>query len=150
VRIRLRTPAEVVALSPFKRTWAELPADAFDINDCIRLGCRERGTCQCAQIKLRPRVRYDVCFFFEFYRQTSTWMLARDRASRNKISKWQRRRILKRDGGRCLRCRSTERLEIDHIVPVARGGSNADDNLQTLCWKCNNGKGATLAEAPNA
>lgn len=31
-------------------------------------------------------------------------------------------------------------LEIDHIVPVARGGCTVEENLQTLCWKCNRAK----------
>ncbi|PWM58526.1 MAG: hypothetical protein DBX93_01330 [Oscillospiraceae bacterium] len=31
-------------------------------------------------------------------------------------------------------------LEIDHIVPVSKGGSTTEDNLQTLCWKCNRAK----------
>lgn len=35
-------------------------------------------------------------------------------------------------------------LEIDHIVPVAKGGLTAEDNLQTLCWKCNRSKGAKI------
>lgn len=33
-------------------------------------------------------------------------------------------------------------LEIDHIIPVSKGGLTAEDNLQTLCWKCNRSKGA--------
>lgn len=28
-------------------------------------------------------------------------------------------------------------LEINHIIPVATGGETVEDNLQTLCWKCN-------------
>ena len=31
-------------------------------------------------------------------------------------------------------------LEIDHIIPVAKGGETVEDNLQTLCWKCNRAK----------
>ena len=31
-------------------------------------------------------------------------------------------------------------LEVDHIVPRSHGGTNAMDNLQTLCRKCNQGK----------
>ena len=31
-------------------------------------------------------------------------------------------------------------LEIDHIVPVSKGGCTTEDNLQTLCWKCNRAK----------
>jgi len=35
-------------------------------------------------------------------------------------------------------------LEIDHIVPVSKGGLTAEDNLQTLCWRCNRSKGAKM------
>ena len=31
-------------------------------------------------------------------------------------------------------------LEIDHIIPIAKGGQTVEDNLQTLCWKCNRAK----------
>lgn len=48
--------------------------------------------------------------------------------------------IFNRDGNKCKQCGSTEHLTIDHIVSVYRGGSNAYDNLQTLCNRCNAGK----------
>lgn len=35
-------------------------------------------------------------------------------------------------------------LEVDHIVPVSRGGLSVPENLQTLCWKCNRTKGAKV------
>ena len=31
-------------------------------------------------------------------------------------------------------------LEVDHIVPVSRGGVSTPENLQTLCWRCNRSK----------
>lgn len=31
-------------------------------------------------------------------------------------------------------------LEVDHIVPVSRGGLSTVGNLQTLCWRCNRSK----------
>src|SRR5690606_11149401 len=31
-------------------------------------------------------------------------------------------------------------LEVDHIVPLSKGGTSTPDNLQTLCWKCNRTK----------
>ncbi len=49
--------------------------------------------------------------------------------------------ILKRDRYRCRMCgRAGIELEVDHKVPVAQGGSDALDNLQTLCFDCNRGK----------
>ena len=31
-------------------------------------------------------------------------------------------------------------LEVDHIMPVSKGGLSAPANLQTLCWRCNRRK----------
>ena len=35
-------------------------------------------------------------------------------------------------------------LEIDHIMPISKGGITSMGNLQTLCWKCNRSKGAKI------
>ena len=42
----------------------------------------------------------------------------------------------------CAQCGATTNLEVDHIVPLARAGSNDPDNLQWLCRPCNRAKGA--------
>jgi hypothetical protein len=58
-----------------------------------------------------------------------------------------RTRILERDDFRCRRCGAgprEEKLVIDHVVPVASGGTSDESNLQTLCVPCNAGKGARL------
>lgn len=34
--------------------------------------------------------------------------------------------------------------ELDHIIPIACGGSHTKDNVQLLCRKCNQDKGATI------
>lgn len=52
--------------------------------------------------------------------------------------------VWQRDSGRCVKCGSQERLEFDHIIPVALGGGNTDRNLQLLCVACNRTKGATI------
>jgi len=31
-------------------------------------------------------------------------------------------------------------LEVDHIIPLSKGGLSTEDNLQTLCWRCNRTK----------
>lgn len=31
-------------------------------------------------------------------------------------------------------------LEVDHIIPISKGGLSTEENLQTLCWRCNRTK----------
>ncbi len=50
-----------------------------------------------------------------------------------------------RDGGRCVRCGGTQDLEFDHIIPVSKGGSNSERNVQILCGQCNRSKGGSIA-----
>ncbi len=63
-----------------------------------------------------------------------------------------RESIKQRDHYTCQKCGvSVEEephllLEIDHIVPISKGGMTSVDNLQTLCWKCNRSKGAKLLD----
>jgi 5-methylcytosine-specific restriction endonuclease McrA len=48
-----------------------------------------------------------------------------------KIAVWAR------DEGRCVMCGSGERLQFDHVIPVAKGGANSFENIQILCQACN-------------
>ncbi len=41
-------------------------------------------------------------------------------------------------------CTVSKNLSVDHIVPVAKGGTDDLENLQTLCLACNSKKGARL------
>jgi len=43
-------------------------------------------------------------------------------------------------GKKCVKCCSIERVEIDHIKPLSKGGTNHIDNLQPLCKNCNSRK----------
>lgn len=61
------------------------------------------------------------------------------------IAKEMRADILERDLHQCRECSSTDRLEIDHILPVSRGGESTADNLQVLCRPCNRAKRAKLS-----
>ncbi len=61
-----------------------------------------------------------------------------------------RQAIKERDDFTCKMCGNSIHsepnllLEIDHIIPVSKGGVTEESNLQTLCWKCNRSKGAKL------
>ena len=62
------------------------------------------------------------------------------RYGRQPIPRELRHKVFQRDGYRCRECGTSKNetsLEIDHIVPVSRGGTNDIDNLQTLCRECN-------------
>lgn len=53
--------------------------------------------------------------------------------------------VLKRDNFTCQKCGATAKdgakLHVDHIIPVFKGGKTTISNLQTLCDRCNIGKG---------
>jgi tetratricopeptide (TPR) repeat protein len=67
-----------------------------------------------------------------------------ERRRRTTIPEDVRHAVWRRDEGRCVRCGSQEKLEFDHIIPVSRGGSNTERNLQLLCEPCNRAKSATI------
>lgn len=58
--------------------------------------------------------------------------------------------ILERDNYTCKLCGNSTKLEpnllleIDHIIPISKGGMTELNNLQTLCWRCNRAKGAKV------
>ncbi len=56
-----------------------------------------------------------------------------------------RTRVFARDDYTCQYCGERgKRLECDHVIPVARGGSHDDDNLKTACLPCNRSKRSRL------
>lgn len=60
-----------------------------------------------------------------------------------KISKAVRFEILARDGFRCRYCGASApdvRIDVDHVIPLFRGGTNDPGNLVAACFPCNSGK----------
>ena len=50
---------------------------------------------------------------------------------------------LERQGGRCFYCRKkVDAYHEDHVIPLAKGGSNGPENLVIACPTCNLRKGA--------
>ncbi len=71
------------------------------------------------------------------------------RVERGKVSNKMRFSIYERDNYRCQICGRrlpAEKLEIDHIKPIAKGGKSTYDNLQSLCKRCNQEKGDSYVE----
>jgi len=60
--------------------------------------------------------------------------------TRETISEEVRHEVWRRDGGKCVKCGSQEKLEFDHVLPLSRGGSDTVRNIQILCEKCNREK----------
>lgn len=62
---------------------------------------------------------------------------------RKNISKKLRFEVFKRDSFKCQYCGSSAPdvvLNVDHIKPVSKGGTNSILNLVTSCFDCNSGK----------
>lgn len=85
----------------------------------------------------------DLPFFFgeieklNAYRESAQYQ-------RRLITLKRRLEIIAKDGGRCCLCgraaRDGVQLDVDHFIPVSKGGKSTDDNLWTLCHDCNLGK----------
>jgi hypothetical protein len=63
-----------------------------------------------------------------------------DRSAKRRIPDPMLAEVSSRDGARCRRCRIAINLEVDHIIPVSKGGKTEKSNLQTLCRRCNRRK----------
>lgn len=135
---------------PFKRGHAMKVAHAVTAN--VAAWVREhqgqhRCACGCGQaIRIHPAYRWEgipqfvrACFLrLRIGENHPNWL--EDRAAAPRSGRYFlpriRREILERDGFRCHQCGSTDRLAIDHVVPVAEGGEGTAANGQALCHGC--------------
>lgn len=81
--------------------------------------------------------------YFELKKQNKLNEIS-SRVERSKMSERLRYDVLKRDHYKCQICGSTAKdgakLQVDHIIPVSKGGKTEMSNLQVLCSRCNIGK----------
>jgi len=52
-------------------------------------------------------------------------------------------RVIRRDNYTCQICEKhlrDDEVEFDHIIPVSKGGSTEEDNIQLTCYECNRDK----------
>jgi len=50
------------------------------------------------------------------------------------------RGILRQYHDACAYCGSTDRIELEHVIPIARGGRDAIGNIVPACYACNRSK----------
>lgn len=68
------------------------------------------------------------------------------KTQRSSMTNDLREAIKKRDNYTCCLCGNSVfnepnlLLEVDHIIPISKGGKTEASNLQTLCWRCNRKK----------
>jgi len=65
-------------------------------------------------------------------------------SKRERISDSVRLFVWQRDEGKCVICGNKEKIEFDHIIPIAEGGANTERNIQILCESCNRNKGKKI------
>lgn len=52
-------------------------------------------------------------------------------------------RVVRRDNNQCQICSKVlkdDEIEFDHIIPLSRGGSSEENNIQVTCFDCNRDK----------
>lgn len=101
--------------------------DAEQIIDCI--------------VRLNKKTRH-------FYEDEKIWE-SMCRVEEGKISNRLKKDIFDKNHYRCVRCGSRRHLEIDHIIPVSKGGVTSYSNLQTLCHRCHQRRLERLAQQGN-
>ena len=84
----------------------------------------------------------------DFERQLNTSVVSPEfiTLQRRKMTQKLKNQVLNRDNYTCQYCGKSKKkypnliLEVDHIIPVSKGGRSELNNLQTLCKECNRQK----------
>ena len=66
------------------------------------------------------------------------------------VSTARRYEIYLRDNKQCYQCAkelAKDEFELDHLIPIAKGGANNPENLAVSCLFCNRSRGTKIEEA---
>lgn len=140
--MKLIQTGELVGLKG-KKSWLIEPASLRAAMAIRNAGLPEPPTIETALL--------DKAFLEIEYLRAENDRLRIVAARRSRRPLRQRFEILKRDGYRCRYCGRSGRdvqLEVDHLIAVADGGTDEDDNLVTACGDCNLGKSDRPAPPP--
>ncbi len=101
---------------------------------------KEFGTLNARWDGLRPQCL--LC-----HRRNAAIIHSRRSAAAGSYSRTDVDRLFQQQDGKCAYCScKLRRFHVDHIIPLARGGSNWPDNLALACTFCNLSKGAKTPE----
>ncbi len=133
-------PYRIIAMGGNKSDWWLYRGKTIHASDIAHLSDEEQKL-KVANAVLKHEKRYT-----QLRRQQEAYARIEntDAARRERIPDDVRLFVWQRDEGKCVKCGGTERLEFDHIVPVAKGGSNTERNVQLLCEACNRAKGTNI------
>lgn len=73
---------------------------------------------------------------------------ARERNAEGSHTLEQWKDLKTKHNNRCANCKEEKPLTKDHIIPLARGGSDYIENIQPLCRNCNSRKWIHIHENP--
>lgn len=112
--------------SDFQSQWDQLPEASPEL---------------CRQLEVEQNRKADA-MLFESHRVdlAPTDQIKHMRYTFNKMRWKYFYQLVKQNGERCRICGASENLTVDHIIPIARGGTNDLENLQLLCRKHNSQK----------
>jgi 5-methylcytosine-specific restriction endonuclease McrA len=81
-----------------------------------------------------------ACKKCESRKNTATRKKNMEKARRETHTAIEWSTVCKHYGNICVRCKEERPIVKDHIIPVAKGGTDGADNLQPLCQHCNSWK----------
>ena len=127
---------------------------SFVHQECSRAFDRDRG--RTSMWEPLPAFLYRVLYNIKYdsikaeelaelaHLRTRESIRAARKSARESVGIKLRNAILERDRYTCQHCGAIQadgaKLQIDHIIPVIRGGVTDSENLQTLCRSCNQRK----------
>ena len=125
------------------------PVTSFSIFVILRLVNQDGDFIKAKRDTFEPKEIKDI--IFKINQKRNGYYLIEDiwktiaKVERSKVTNKMRFAIYRRDHHRCCMCGiQSNHLEIDHKIPISKGGKSTYDNLQSLCHECNVKKGASL------